>query len=90
MIESGTGWMNAVAQTSAVPSNVLILTLLQDVVDGGMLGSYATTASERAFFASHNVSTLYHPHLYPDASGYNSGNTLIGLCEYTSRNCRRG
>ena len=80
MIESGNGWMNAVAQTSAVPSNVLILTLLQDVVDGGTLPSYATTASEQAFFVSHNVTTLYHPLLHPDASGYNSGNTLIGLC----------
>ena len=79
LIESGNGWMNAVAQTSAVPSNVLILTLLQDVVDGGKLSSYATTASERSFFASHNVSTLYHPLLYPDPSGYNSGNVLIGL-----------
>jgi hypothetical protein len=79
LIESGSGWMNFVAQSTSLPITIFVGSLTQAIVDGGKLPSYAISADEKAFFASHNVSTLYTPLLHAAMSGYNSGNVLIGL-----------
>ena len=70
--------MNLVAQSTGFPTNVFIGSPTKAIVDGGKLPSYAISAEEKAFFASHNVSTLYTPLLFADWAGYNSGNVLIG------------
>lgn len=77
VIESGVRWMNVKSDTTVVPTTFYLLALVQAVVDGGRLPSFAMTTAEKYFFKMCNVTTAFAPVFLDETGGYNSGNTLL-------------
>jgi hypothetical protein len=79
VIESGERWWHVKAVSSDLDPKYYMLTLVQAVIDGGHLSTFAQSADEMALFATNNVTTLMPPLFVIGDEGYNSGNWLIGL-----------
>ena len=69
--------MHVAVLMSGIDPGLLALTLVQRIVDGGMLSMYANTSAEAAMFLTNVVTTVYAPFLSADTNGYNSGNELL-------------
>ena len=83
VIEGGVGWLNVEVTMPGMDSNAYILGPVRAIVDGGKLALYTSSEAEAHFLAKNNVSTVYSPLLEPGSDGYNSGNNLIGLSDYS-------
>ena len=73
------GWLNAEVTLPGIDSNAYVLGPMREIVDGGKLKLFTSSEAEVQFLAKSNVSTVYSPLLTPSNTGFNEGNSLIGL-----------
>ena len=78
IIESGDGWSHVLTISSNVAPNVLYLTPMKNLVDGGKLPLMASSQAQKLFFKTNNVTRLNDPILFADSAGYNTENALQG------------
>ena len=71
--------MNVNIEYSGVDPDGFYILALRAVVDTGGLPSYSTSSDAMSFFKRANVTTLLIPQYFPETSGYNSANQLIGM-----------
>ena len=78
-IESGYGWMTALALFEGMDPAAYAGDVIQLIVDSGQHSQYTSSVADRDFVTRSLGQTLYPPQCSVDVSGYNDGNELISL-----------
>ena len=81
VIESGPGWVNVRATSTALPLGIFVIVPALAIINAGQLHLFAQSFAELAFFQKSNVKFLAAPIVEADTIGYNSGNDLLGMPE---------